>query len=137
MLKQENIIKLRNRGAATMTGIATLVAAGTAVSAQENSSVYKGLEKAVSTDNQTTIFGDGGVFQRIVNMLLFLVGAISVIMLIVGGIRYIISSGDQAQVTSAKNTIMYAIIGIIVAVLAWGIVNFLLSWLYGNDPILS
>ncbi len=128
MLKQETILKLRNRGAATMAGLTTFAITSSAVLAQ--SSAQKGVDIAVATDNRTDLFGDGSVFQRITNTLLFLVGAISVIMLIVGGIRYIISSGDQNQVTGAKNTIMYAIVGIIVAVMAWGIVNFVLTKLY-------
>lgn len=130
-MTKQMIINTRNRGAAAMAGLSTFALGGAAVSAQ---SATEGLEAAVpeSSNNQTTIFGDDGIFERVVNVLLFLVGAISVIMLIVGGIRYIVSAGDQNQVTSAKNTILYAIIGIIVAVLAWGIVNFLLGWLYGD-----
>lgn len=75
----------------------------------------------------TSLFGAGGIFNTIVNILLFIIGAISVIMLIIGGIRYTISGGDSSAVTSAKNTIMYAIVGIIVAVLAFAIVNFVLT----------
>jgi multisubunit Na+/H+ antiporter MnhB subunit len=48
-------------------------------------------------------------------------------MLIIGGIRYTISQGDQSQVTSAKNTILYAIIGLIVAILAYALVNFVVT----------
>ena len=48
-------------------------------------------------------------------------------MLIYGGIRYTVSGGESAAVTSAKNTILYAIIGIIVALLAYAIVNFVLG----------
>jgi hypothetical protein len=48
-------------------------------------------------------------------------------MLIYGGIRYTISAGDSKAVTDAKNTILYAIIGIIVALLAYAIVNFVLT----------
>ena len=124
MLKQETMIKLRNRGAATVAGLYTFALSGSAALAQD---AVTGLNESVSTENQTTIFEDGGIFQRVTNTLLFLVGAISVIMLIVGGIRYIVSAGDQNQVTGAKNTIMYAIVGIIVAVMAWGIVNFVLT----------
>ena len=46
------------------------------------------------------------------------------VMLIIGGIRYVVSGGDQGAVTSAKNTILYAIIGIIVAFLAFAAVRF-------------
>lgn len=134
MLKQESAIKLRNKGAALVTSITTLAVTGSTAIAQR--SAETGLNTAVSADNQTDpIFGDGSVFQTVTNVLLFLVGAISVIMLIVGGIRYILSSGDQQRVTDAKNTIMYAIIGIIVAVLAWAIVNFILGWIYDGSPL--
>lgn len=88
-----------------------------------------GCAKGDETPNQ--LFGDGGIFTTIVNILLFIIGAISVIMLIIGGIRYTISGGDSSAVTSAKNTIMYAIVGIIVAVLAFAIVNFVLKGLTG------
>lgn len=77
------------------------------------------------TPNQ--LFGDGSIFTTIVNVLLFIIGAISVIMLIIGGIRYTLSAGDSGSVTAAKNTIMYAIIGLIVAFLAFAIVNWVLG----------
>ena len=54
-------------------------------------------------------------------------GAISVIMIIVGGIRYATSQGDQTQMQSAKNTILYSIVGIVVAILAYAAVNFVIS----------
>jgi hypothetical protein len=76
--------------------------------------------------------GDGSgnqtpLFQTIANVLLFIIGAISVIMLIIGGIRYTISNGDSGAITNAKNTILYAIIGVIVALLAFAIVNFVVG----------
>lgn len=77
--------------------------------------------------------GDESIFKKVTNVLLFLVGAISVIMLIIGGIRYVISGGDQAQVTSAKNTILYAIVGIVVAFLAYAAVNFVTQALAGTN----
>ena len=75
----------------------------------------------------TPIFGNGGLFQTITNIALFIIGALSVIMLIFGGIKYTLSSGDAKQVEAAKNTIMYAIIGVVVALLAGAIVNFVLT----------
>jgi hypothetical protein len=48
-------------------------------------------------------------------------------MLIWGGLRYIMSGGDSKKITDAKNTILYAIIGLIIAVLAFAIVNFVLN----------
>lgn len=87
---------------------------------------------AKSDDQPTELFANGGIFQRITNILLFIIGAVSVIMLIIGGIRYTISQGDSAAVTSAKNTILYAVIGIVVALLAFAIVNYVLVSLAGE-----
>ena len=59
--------------------------------------------------------------------MLWLIGILSVIMLIFGGIKYATSGGDANKVTSAKNTIMYAIIGLVVAFFAWAIVNWVIT----------
>jgi len=81
------------------------------------------------TDGADNLFGSGGIFQTITNTALFIIGALSVIMLIFGGIKYTISGGEAKAVESAKNTIMYAVIGIVVALLAFAIVNFVLTTL--------
>ncbi|HJP81555.1 MAG TPA: hypothetical protein VJ841_04135 [Candidatus Saccharimonadales bacterium] len=86
-----------------------------------------GASSAKGQDQQENLFGNGGLFQTITNVLLFIIGAVSVIMLIIGGIRYVVSGGDSGAVTSAKNTILYAVIGIIVAILAYAIVNFVIT----------
>lgn len=65
--------------------------------------------------------------KTIVNILLFLLGAIAVIMIIIGGIRYATSNGDAGSVKGAKDTILYAVIGLVVAILAYAIVNFVLG----------
>ena len=67
------------------------------------------------------------VFKNIVNILLFIIGAVSVIMLIYGGIRYTTSGGNANSVTAAKNTIMYSIIGLVVAILAFAVVQFVVT----------
>ena len=63
----------------------------------------------------------------IVNTLLFLVGAVSVLSIIIGGILYVASSGDSGNITKAKNTILYAVIGLVVSFLAYAIVNWVLT----------
>jgi len=67
------------------------------------------------------------LINNIVNILLYIVGALSVIMIIVGGLLYATSAGDSGRVTLAKNTIMYAVIGLVVAFLAFAIVNFVID----------
>lgn len=86
-----------------------------------------GASCAQGTGTPSGLFTDGGVFTTVVNILLFVIGAISVIMLIVGGIRYTVSNGDSSQITTAKNTIMYAIVGLIIAFLAFAIVNWIIT----------
>ena len=136
MKLKEQLLDYKNRTLGVGAGITTYVVLGSTAVAQDQAPI-RGSTQAIGENTTANIFGGGGVFEQVVNFLLFLVGAISVIMLIVGGIRYILSAGDQNAVTSAKNTILYAIIGIIVAVLAWAIVNFLLGWLYTGDPSLQ
>jgi hypothetical protein len=89
--------------------------------------IGKGIDCSKSDDQQTDLTGQGGVFTIITNVLLFVIGAVSVIMLIIGGIRYTVSGGDSSAVTSAKNTILYAIVGIVVALLAYAVVNFVVG----------
>jgi hypothetical protein len=67
------------------------------------------------------------LIHTIVNLLSAIVGVVAVIMIIVGGLRYITSGGNDASVTGAKNTILYAIIGLIIVALAQILVRFTLS----------
>ena len=71
--------------------------------------------------NDTALSGNVG---QLVDTLFIVIGAISVIIIIIGGIYYVTSTGDQARIKRAKDTILYAIIGLIVAILAYAIVNF-------------
>ena len=67
------------------------------------------------------------LIHSIINLLSAIVGIVAVIMIIVGGLRYITSGGNEQNVTSAKNTILYAIIGLVVVALAQLIVRFTLN----------
>ncbi len=64
---------------------------------------------------------------QIVNIFSVLVGIAAVIMIVFGGFRYITSGGDSGRVTNAKNTILYAIIGLVIVALAQLIVKFVLA----------
>lgn len=66
---------------------------------------------------------DGSLVKKIIDFMLWLIVIIAVIMIIVGGIKYATSAGDSNKVTSAKNTIIYAALGLVVAIFAWAIVN--------------
>ncbi len=67
------------------------------------------------------------IFQTVTDILLFVIGAVSVIMIVVGGLKYTTSNGNADQIKSAKNTIMYAVVGVVVAILAYAIVHFIVS----------
>ncbi len=82
---------------------------------------------APSSASQTPLFGKGGLFQKIADVLIFVIGAISVLMIIIGGLRYVLSAGSASAVTGAKDTILYAVIGVVVATLAFAIVQFVIS----------
>jgi hypothetical protein len=86
-----------------------------------------GVLQSKPTGAQTQLFGDNSIFQTVANILIFIVGAVAVIMLIIGGLRYVLSSGDDKAVQGAKNTILYAIIGVVVAILAFAAVNFVVT----------
>ena len=73
--------------------------------------------------------GSEGIFKKVVNIMLFVIGAVAVIMLIYGGVKYVTSGGAQDKVAEAKNTILYAIVGIVVALLAFAVVNFVVTGL--------
>lgn len=67
------------------------------------------------------------IIETVVNIFSVLVGVVAVIMIIWGGLRYITSGGDSTKITSAKNTIIYALIGLVVVALAQFIVKFVLG----------
>ncbi|MBO7718453.1 hypothetical protein J6S37_03105 [Candidatus Saccharibacteria bacterium] len=87
----------------------------------------EGAEAARCDGCPVDLFGNTGVFKQVTNTILYIVGIIAVVMLIVGGIKYVISGGDSKKVTDAKNTVLYAIIGLVIAFLAFAIVNFVIS----------
>jgi len=67
------------------------------------------------------------IVTTIVNIFSIVVGIVAVIMIIVGGFKYITSGGDSGNITSAKNTIVYAVIGLVIVALAQFIVQFVLT----------
>ncbi len=71
--------------------------------------------------------GFAALMTRIINIFSIVVGAISVIMIIIGGFRYIISAGDSNGVSGAKNTILYAVVGLVIVLFAQVIVRFVLT----------
>ena len=69
----------------------------------------------------------GNLVEKIINLLLTITSVISVIMIIIGGIRYTVSNGDSNAASSAKNTILYSVIGLVIAIFAYAIVKFVVD----------
>ncbi len=67
------------------------------------------------------------VITTIINVMLFIAGALAVIMIIYGGIRYITAHGDEKQVKVAKDTIVYSVVGLIIAIIAYALVTFIFN----------
>ena len=67
------------------------------------------------------------IIETVINILSLVVGVLAVIFIIIGGLKYITSSGDTNNVNSAKNTIMYALIGLVIVALAQIVVRFVLG----------
>ena len=67
------------------------------------------------------------IIKLVINTLSLIVGIVAVVMIIVGGMRYVTSGGSDTSVTGAKNTILYAVIGLIIVAMAQFIVRFILN----------
>ena len=100
---------------------------GNAIGEGANAAANAG--KNLCSDAAGTTSADvGAIASQIVNIFSIVVGAISVIMIIYGGFRYITSGGDSGRVGNAKNTLIYAVIGLIIVVLAQLIVHFVINF---------
>lgn len=64
---------------------------------------------------------------NIINAVIGILATIAVIFVLIGGIQYMTSGGDSGKIKTAKNTILYALIGLVVCVLAFAIVNWLIG----------
>ena len=86
---------------------------------------------SVCKDNNTggsnPIFGPTGILTVAVRILSILVGVFAVVFIIVQGIRMVLSNGDAQSVASARNGVIYALVGLVVAVLAQALVAFVLN----------
>ena len=87
-----------------------------------------GNENSVYCKNKNT--GEtqvNGIIKTIVEVLLTAVGAISIIMIVIGGIMFALSSGDAQKAAKARNTVLYAVVGLAVSLFASAIVNFVFN----------
>ncbi len=130
-------IKLTLVSMALLLGVSAPALAPVSVYAAEDNNITKGL-----CDGTNAAAGQGGsecaaggegnadlkaLAAKIVNLISLLVGIVAIIMIIYGGFRYITSGGDSGRVGNAKNTLIYAIIGLIIVALSQFIVHYVLT----------
>ena len=102
---------------------------------QISNCLAQGTNLSTAGDGNTCTAGDTtsgtdkiqNIVTLIVNMFSIVVGLVAVIMIVVGGFKYITSGGDSGNITSAKNTIVYAVIGLVIVALAQFVVKFVLN----------
>jgi len=82
---------------------------------------------ALVTDNQLNYTSKQNVIWKVVQFLFIALGSIAVIMIVVGGIQYATSQGESGAIQKAKNTILYSVVGLVVAILATTIVTFIID----------
>jgi len=100
--------------------IVKIIASSAAEKAQKGISGDDSVNPGANTDLMATV-------KTILNAVFGVIGIIAVIMIILGGVTYATSQGDPNKVKKGKDTILYGIIGLIVALLAFAIVNFVLT----------
>lgn len=98
---------------------------------EQSSGIWDGCE-GVASDICKDKTQATDIVKRLINVFLFAIGALAVIMIIHSGFKYTTSRGDAEGVKSAKNTLLYAVIGLIVASMAFAIVNFVIGAF--NEP---
>ena len=98
------------------------------LSGSVSAQVSKGIDTATTSEMKgKSIDGDKGLIKTVVNVLLWAVGILSVIMIIFSGFRYITSAGDTSKTKSAQSTLIYSVVGLIVAIMAWAIVHMVID----------
>ncbi len=109
------------------TAAMLIIAASPAVLAQTKDDICEGVALTGGTCAAGGNSDVNKLITNVINILSIVVGVVAVIMIIVGGLKYITSAGDTTRTSSAKNTILYAVIGLVVVALAQAIVRFVMN----------
>lgn len=114
-----------------MGAVATLTAAPVSAS---STTVDTGAAQEYLTDANATGNSDNlaGIIGTIINFVLGVIGLLCVVIIIIGGVTYATSQGDAGKVSKATKTLLYGVVGLVVALLAFAIVNFVLSGINGT-----
>lgn len=124
------IRKLKTLAIALVLNVGFVIGLSTSVYAQTTGTIACGSQGNITGTDCTTANADATInntIRRAIQIFQIVVGLISVFMLIFGGLKYITSGGESSGVSGAKNTILYAVIGLVVVALAQVIVQFVLN----------
>jgi hypothetical protein len=114
-----------------LSGLVLLVPASSSAFNPLQTACNSGSNDATSCkDTNTTtnpIVGTNGIITKAVQLIALITGIAAVIVIIIAGIRFVLSGGDATKVATAKSTILYAVVGLIVAALAQSLVIFVLN----------
>ena len=109
-------------------GVAMLSPVYAAQDGAEQGTKY--MERAGAKNQETDVMS---IVTVGINVVLGLIALAAVIMIIIGGLNYTTSQGDAAKVKKAKDTILYGVIGLVIVLLAFAIVNFVLGQVFGSE----
>lgn len=127
-MKKTNIIKTILIIFACVLGFSTLLAPTTFAADDSicgNDKIPKEVRSASGCDENTGTIDKAAI--NIINAVIGILSIVAVIFIIMGGVQYMTSSGDPGKVKKAKDTILYACIGLAICVLAYAIVNFVIN----------
>lgn len=113
--------------------LALVIGMGTVLAPAPGASAIEIINQGCKGNNDSTVCKSkddnvADMMEIVINTLFLVLGMIAVLMIVIGGIRYASSGGDAGAVKSAKDTILYSVVGLVVAVMAYTIVNFVAGW---------
>lgn len=115
---------------ALLVGVVALVHTSPALAATPKDEICSGVGAAAGGSGCTAPKGSptvNGVITTVINIISAFVGVVAVIMIIFAGFKYVTSGGDSSKIGSAKNTLVYAIVGLVVAGVSQIIVRYVVT----------
>lgn len=110
-----------------LAGVDTAAAATTEQFGSAGSQILQGARKTGLDNGSSTSLNSA--IENIINLILWGVGLIAVVVIIIAGVMFMTAAGDPSKAKKAKDTILYAVVGLVIAILAYAIVNFVVSGL--------
>ncbi|MDP4000418.1 MAG: pilin [bacterium] len=111
-----------------MKRLITRVGAGATLAATQAQVAFAKVTRP-DIDNPVSGGSLGSILASVINALLLFAGAVAVLFLIIGGFRYVVSTGNEQQVDAARKTILYAVLGLIIIFIAFVLTRLIQDYL--------